>query len=237
MRDPDLKELTVCLESEASTSFRCQKAANSLDLDVKKKLRHELKITADIETPFSVGVVVGASGSGKTTLADSAWGINPTLLDPETPVIDQFPDDFTYEDCVKLLCGVGLSQVPCWIRPAVTLSNGQRERAEIALQMANAKPGALIVIDEWTSVVDRTVAKVMSHTIAKWARKNPETRLILLTCHYDVMDWLQPDWIIDCNKEEYIDQRGSKKNERKSYNFTSGKSAENHGGILASITI
>ena len=58
---------------------------------------------------------------------------------------------------------MGLSQVPCWVRPAFTLSNGQQARAKIALTLADNKD--LAVIDEWTSVVDRTVAKVMSHAV------------------------------------------------------------------------
>jgi hypothetical protein len=64
----------------------------------------------------------------------------------------------------------------------------------------------VIVIDEWTSVVDRTVAKVMSHCIQKHARKTGKT-IVLLSCHYDVLDWLNPDWIIDANKQAYTNRR------------------------------
>lgn len=64
----------------------------------------------------------------------------------------------------------------------------------------------VVVIDEWTSVVDRTVAKVMSHCIAKHARKTGK-RIVLCSCHYDVVEWLNPDWIIDCNRQEFIDRR------------------------------
>lgn len=31
----------------------------------------------------------------------------------------------------------------------------------------------------------------------------------MVSCHYDVADWLQPDWVIDCNKQEYLEHRGS----------------------------
>ncbi len=79
-------------------------------------------------------------------------------------------------------------------------------RAECALQIANASADGITVIDEWTSVVDRTVAKVMSHCISKHARKR-ERSIVLLTCHYDVLEWLDPDWIIDCNKQEFVDRR------------------------------
>lgn len=201
-----MTEYTVTLESEPSRTFRCQKAANSVDLDVEKKLRHEFSIEADIESPYNVGLIVGASGSGKTTLAREIYGPESLqrVLDLTRPIIDQFPDDYTYDDCAALLCGVGLSAVPCWIRPAGSLSNGQRERAEIALQMSRG--AEVVVIDEWTSVVDRTVGKVMSHCIQRWARKN-DRRVVLASCHYDVIEWLQPDWIIDCNKAHFEDRR------------------------------
>lgn len=209
----------VMLTHEPWASFRCQKAANSLDIDVAKKLTHHLHVDADVETDFAVGVIVGASGSGKTTLAEHIWGAErmKRALDPATPVIEQFPESMEYADCVRMLNGVGLSSVPCWIRPAFTLSNGQRERAEIALRMARADDG-LCVIDEWTSVVDRTVAKVMSHAIQKWARAS-KRRVVLVTCHYDVLDWLQPDWIIDCNSQTYTDRRLLRQDRREHLTF------------------
>lgn len=201
-----MQNFELSLVSPVSKSFRCVKAANSLDIDAEKKSIHHFKVQADLETPFNIGVIVGASGSGKTTLAKHIWGEESfkEILDPSKPVIDQFPESMSYDECAAMLCGVGLTSVPCWIRPAFTLSNGQRARAECALQMAQDKP--FIVIDEWTSVVDRTVAKVMSHCIQKHARKTNK-KIVLLSCHYDVMEWLNPDWIIDANKQTYENRR------------------------------
>ena len=69
-----MKKYIVNLQSPVSDSFMCQKAANALDIDVKKKSIHNLEINADLETDFSVGLIVGASGSGKTTLAKQIFG-------------------------------------------------------------------------------------------------------------------------------------------------------------------
>lgn len=209
-------ELT--LQSQPSNSFRCNKAADSLDIDVSKKLTHHFKVSADVTSDFSIGLIVGASGSGKTTLAKQIWGdeVFNEKLDMSRPVIDQFPKSWKYDECAKALSGVGLTSVPCWIRPAHTLSNGQRARAEAALQMASDE---FIVIDEWTSVVDRTVAKVMSHCVAKNARRNNK-RVVLLSCHYDVAEWLQPDWIIDCNKQTYTEHRGSLRKRQEKLEFS-----------------
>ncbi len=202
-----MQDYGLTLVSEPSKSFRCQKAANSLDIDTSKKLTHTFQVRADIESDFNIGLIVGASGSGKTSLAKEIWGQDSLrlFLREDLPIIDQFPENLTYDTCVAMLSGVGLTSVPCWIRPAATLSNGQRARAEIALQMTK-NDDEVIVIDEWTSVVDRTVAKVMSHCIQKFARKTHKS-IVLLSCHYDVIEWLRPDWIIDCNKQRYVDRR------------------------------
>ena len=202
-----MQNYELTLVSEPSKGFRATKAANSLDIDLDEKLSHHFKVEADVTSPFNIGLIVGASGSGKTTLAHQIYGDDcfTDLLDPELPVIEQFPERYSYDECAKMLSGVGLSAVVCWIRPAKTLSNGQKSRAEIALQLANVESD-VVVIDEWTSVVDRTVAKVMSHSVQKFAQKN-DAQIVLCSCHYDVIEWLNPDWIIDCNKQEFIDRR------------------------------
>lgn len=200
-----MQNYRVRLESDVFTSFRCQKAADSLDINAKEKSVHELSINADLEAPFNIGLIVGASGSGKTTLAKQIFGddVFGFECDLSKPVIEQFPDEYDYNDCAKMLSGIGLTAVPCWIRPMYTLSNGQQARAIAALQMATMD---VFVVDEWTSVVDRTVAKAMSNCLQKFARKNNKT-VIALSCHYDVFEWLNPDWVIDCNKQEYIERR------------------------------
>jgi len=202
-----MKTYEVLLASDPSNSFRCTKAANSLDINVEKKLTHHLKVEADIVSDFNIGLILGASGSGKTTLAKKIYGDNcfKELLDSEKPIIDQFPEQMSYEDCVSNLNAIGLTHVPCWIRPAKTLSNGQKVRAECAL-LISKNTQENIVIDEWTSVVDRTVAKVMSHCVSKYARRQ-KAKIVLLSCHYDVLEWLNPDWVIDCNLQTFTDRR------------------------------
>lgn len=214
-----MQTIEVVLSSEPSKTFRCTKAANSLDIDIQKKLTHRLAVSADIDEPYNVGLIIGSSGSGKTTLAKQLFGENAfqEILDLTRPVIDQFPESYSYEDCANALNGVGLTQVPCWIRPAFTLSNGQRTRAEIALRMAQERE--FTAMDEWTSVVDRTVAKVMSHCIAKHARRANKS-IVLCSCHYDVIEWLNPDWIIDCNKQSFTDRRSLCRNFKRSEQLT-----------------
>jgi len=205
-----MQNYVVSLESPISRGFRCQKAADSLDIDVEKKSKHHLSVNVDLKTDWNIGIIVGSSGSGKTTLAKKMFGQDcfKEIIDLSKPIIEQFPKDWSYDECAKALSGMGLTSVPCWIRPAYTLSNGQRARAEAALQLAREKENddEIIIIDEWTSVVDRTVAKAMSHCVQKYARKSKK-KIILAACHFDIIEWLNPDWIIDCNKQEYLDRR------------------------------
>lgn len=199
-----MRSFVVKLESKSFDSFRCIKAAQSQDIDVFEKNTHYKKISADVDAPYNVGLIVGSSGSGKTTLARKIFGnlfSEESIIVGDKPILDQFPESMTYEEIQTALSGVGLTSVPCWIRSANTLSNGQRFRAEVAVQCSKNQDGP-IIIDEWTSVVDRTVAKIMSHSVQKFARKHKK-KIVLLSCHYDVIDWLQPDWIIDCNLDSF----------------------------------
>ena len=194
----------VVLKCAPSHSFRCQAAANSLDIDTEKKLTHHLHIDGiHLPQDWNIGLVCGASGSGKTTLALHLFGqdIFQCDIDEERPIIEQFPSKYTYDQCAAMLNGIGLTSVPCWIRPYKTLSNGQKARAMAAYLMAQERD--IVVLDEWTSVVDRTVAKAMSLCVHKYA-KRANKRIILLSCHYDIIEWVQPDWLIDCNKQQFF---------------------------------
>ncbi|HUT94890.1 MAG TPA: GNAT family N-acetyltransferase [Thermoguttaceae bacterium] len=56
----------------------------------------------------------------------------------------------------------------------------------------------VVAFDEFTSVVDRNVARIASAAIAGAVHRGiARCRFVAVTCHYDVTDWLQPDWVID----------------------------------------
>ncbi len=57
---------------------------------------------------------------------------------------------------------------------------------------------SVVVFDEFTSVVDRNVARVVSAAVAEGIRSGRiARRFVAVTCHYDVTEWLAPDWVID----------------------------------------
>jgi ABC-type ATPase with predicted acetyltransferase domain len=59
-----------------------------------------------------------------------------------------------------------------------------------------------VVFDEFTSVVDREIAKVSAFAISKAVRRSKK-KFIAVTCHYDVVDWLDPDWVFCTDTMEF----------------------------------
>jgi ABC-type ATPase with predicted acetyltransferase domain len=64
-----------------------------------------------------------------------------------------------------------------------------------------------IVFDEVTSVVDREIAKVSAFAISKAVRRSKK-KFIAVTCHYDVVDWLDPDWVFCTDTMEFSRKKG-----------------------------
>lgn len=145
---------------------------------------------------WNIGAIVGPSGSGKTSIARDVFpaeAFGDQLSWPrDAAVIDAFPDTMGIKDIVKLLSSVGFGSPPSWLKPFRVLSNGEQFRASIALALASIQD--LVVVDEFTSVVDRTVAKIASAAVAKGVREQ-NRQFVAVSCHEDIVEWLQPDWI------------------------------------------
>jgi ABC-type lipoprotein export system ATPase subunit/GNAT superfamily N-acetyltransferase len=149
-------------------------------------------------TEWNIGVIYGSSGSGKTTILNKIGKVKNIQFDNEKSLISNFyflePD----EACI-LLSSMGLYSVPSWLRPYHLLSNGEKYRAELAYIVGKSFENEYILIDEFTSVVDRDVAKAMAFSLSKYIRKHNK-KIILCSCHYDIMEWLNPDWILSPQK-------------------------------------
>lgn len=150
---------------------------------------------------FNILLILGNSGSGKSTilrlLGDNT---NKIELDYDKSIISQFPHK-SPEEVAELFCGIGLCSVPTWLKKPNELSNGERARFDIAAQIAFAKEGSLICIDEFTSVVNRPCAQSMSYALQRYIREH-KLIVAIASCHYDIVEWLQPDYIYDLNKQE-----------------------------------
>jgi len=203
-------KLNVTNETEYVDTFRAEKVRSQFDIPKPDTLSHELTLDWELPEKWNVGLVVGPSGSGKSTLARQEFddvsyydGSEPLFDWPDSKsVVDGFSDDHTTTDITEALSRVGFSSPPTWLQPYRTLSTGQRFRADIARVLLDGDDGRK-VIDEFTSTVDRTVAKSISNAVAGYVRTKDQ-QIVLVTCHYDVADWLEPDWVADLQTEEVV---------------------------------
>ena len=164
--------------------------------DIQNKEETSVKIPinfADCKTfDWNIGVIYGGSGTGKTTLLKEFGNLTDDAFDEEKPLISNF-DFLEPKEATFLLSAMGLASVPTWLRPFNLLSNGEQYRARLAYKVGKAKQDEVILVDEFTSVVDRDVAKAMSNAIQKYIRRENK-KIILASCHFDIMEWLLPDW-------------------------------------------
>lgn len=180
---------------------RVQQVEGMFDLTPARhaKLEWDVGLPLD-ERPWHIGLIVGASGSGKSTVARALFG--DVLRQQEASavwprdhsILDAFPAEMPIKEVVGLLSSVGFSSPPAWLRPYHVLSTGEQFRVSLARLLASTPTDGIAVVDEYTSVVDRTVAQIGSAALARTIRRRGQP-FIAVTCHEDVEDWLQPDWV------------------------------------------
>ena len=123
-------------------------------------------------------MIVGPSGSGKSGLGKACWSgrayHHGFTWSRSKPIIEEIAPERPFNDVAGALSSVGLGSAPAWLRPFEVLSTGERFRAELARLLLATTPR--LVVDEFTSVVDRQIARIGAAAFAKaWRR----TRTIL----------------------------------------------------------
>ena len=155
------------------------------------------ELPTNLPKKFKIGVIVGSSGSGKSTLLKHFGVEESPIWDSNKSIISHFDSP---EDGITKLSSVGFNSIPSWYKPYHVLSNGEKFRADLARKLKSNG-----VIDEYTSVVDRNVAKAASMALSRYVKNNDIENLVLCTCHRDIVDWLEPDWVIDTDTGELLD--------------------------------
>lgn len=218
-------------------SYRAQRVKSLFNAESGANWTQEFNIEID-DLDWGIGLIVGTSGSGKTSLGRQFFGTDKLHdlykdWDNSKPIIDCILPNGDFNQTTAALSSVGLGDVPSWLRPFNALSNGQQFRAGLARLVSEAPDES--VIDEFTSVIDRQIAKIGALAFAKNWRKNKGKKVVLLSCHYDIIEWLQPDWVYDVNTKVLKKKLPSPTDPASSLMF--GRSTEVTGNILKSIII
>lgn len=220
----------IIKENNINKTFRVAQVMS--DFDIKIEHSNE-KFMGNIEFPdnWNIGLICGGSGTGKTTIAKELFydDIIDNFKYSEESVIDNMPKDLSVKEIEKMFYAVGFGSVPSWLKPYSVLSNGEKMRVDLARALLEKD---FIVFDEFTSVVDRQVAKTACIAINK-AIKNTNKKFIAISCHKDIIEWLQPDWLYDTDRMQQVFQLAH--DQKKDMKL--GVVGEKNGKFLGSIII
>lgn len=189
-------DINITVSTPISNSIRVAQVSSMFDVPPAE--RAELSWTGRIpieDRDWQIGLIVGPSGSGKSTILNRCFGTPATFTWDGASVVDDFPESFTVEQITDICQAVGFNTIPAWMRPYGVLSNGEKFRVDLGRRLLEG--GEVIVCDEFTSVVDRQVAQIGAHAVQKHIRKTPGRHFVAATCHFDLEEWLQPDWIFE----------------------------------------
>jgi ABC-type ATPase involved in cell division len=165
--------------------------------DVPGREVSELEWHGDVpveDRDWNIGLIVGPSGCGKSTILRSLFGAPVDLQWGAPSVIEDFSSALSMDAVASACQAVGFNTIPAWLRPYSVLSNGERFRVDLARRLLEVD--GVVAVDEFTSVVDRQVAMIGAHAVQKAIRKSGK-RFVAASCHYDILEWLQPDWTLE----------------------------------------
>lgn len=228
----------IIKEVHPDNTFRVNSIVNNFDLDLEHVHEHFCG-SIDIEgVDWNVGLIVGSSGTGKSTIAKECFDKNyiKGFDYSASSVIDDMPKNKSLKEIEKAFTSVGFASPPSWLKPYSVLSNGEKMRTDLARSILEERD--IIVFDEFTSVVNREVAKTSSYAIAKAVRKQGK-KFVAVACHRDIIEWLEPDWIYDTDEKRFFLARANSSAQKSSLKYTglTTQLKNRYGKYLGSIII
>lgn len=198
-----MPNFNIIKKNNIEKTFRVAKVMSDFDVKIEHSNEHfEGKI--DLPENWNIGLIVGGSGTGKSTIINELFKDNilKELKYDNRSVLDNMPENIETKEIEKMFYSVGFGSVPSWLKPYNVLSNGEKMRVDLARALLEKD---FIVFDEFTSVVDRQVAKTACIAINK-AIKGTNKKFIAVSCHKDIIEWLQPDWMFDTDIMQQVFQ-------------------------------
>ena len=165
-----MPSFNIIKEVKPKKTFRVASVIGKFDLQSENIIEH-FQGDLSINDNWQIGLIVGKSGTGKTTIAKQLFQdslITKYEYSAET-ILDDMPKECSVEEITNAFNSVGFSSPPSWLKPYSILSNGQKMRVDLARAILEKEK--LFVFDEFTSVVDRNVAKIGSFAMQKAIRK------------------------------------------------------------------
>lgn len=230
-------KISIHHKSPDYNTYRVARVKSLFNADGANEFKLEAELPIEDEE-WQIGLVVGPSGSGKTSIGRELFGGGKILdlyqgWDTDKAIVECIAPEGDFNAVTGALAAVGLGDVPSWKKSFHALSNGQQFRAGLARVICEDDPE--VVIDEFTSVVDRQIAKIGAMAFSKNWRKTKGRKVVLLACHYDIIEWLQPDWVFDTGTGKFQKKKTSENGLLSNSSF--GRSTALTGSILSRITI
>lgn len=224
-----MQTFDIIKENKVNKTFRVAKIMNDFDVKTEHANEH-FEGEIDIPDKWNIGLICGGSGTGKTTIVNELFKdniINGFDYD-DNSVIDNMSKDLSVEEIEKMFYSVGFGSVPSWLKPYKVLSNGEKMRVDLARALLEKD---FIVFDEFTSVVDRQVAKTACIAINK-AIKGTNKKFVAVSCHKDIIEWLQPDWLFDTDTMQQVFQSAHVQRKDLKLRDVGEKNGESLGDII-----
>jgi len=215
-----MPSFNIVKKSEVEQTYRVARVMSDFDIKPEHSAEH---FEGYIQMPehWQIGAIVGGSGTGKSSIARELFPYSLVSGFEYTAksVIDDMPAGADINDISRMFYTVGFGSVPSWLKPYAVLSNGEKMRVDLARALLQRD---MVVFDEFTSVVDRQVAQTACIAINKTIRKTGK-QFVAVSCHYDILDYLQPDWVFDTNNMQMVFQHvHARKSDSLSGNATGG---------------
>eukprot|EP00913_Durusdinium_trenchii_P029561 g27710.t2 len=144
-----------------------------------------------LDSGWRVGALCGPSGSGKSVNLRNLGQEAKIVWKADKPVGEQVAAD---------LLDVVLLPLPARQRFFHELSAGEKMQADLAYRLARPE-NRLVLADEFTSVLDRTLAARLCASVASYVRENL-LQLVVATIQTDVVKHLRADW---CFRSDYAE--------------------------------